>query len=116
MKNLFCRSKTVALRSTQDEGGPRHLRATLTPDGDVHIEGQDFGAAVEKFFGEGYTEYEYALTVRAADVPKLLAALGADRDPLSALQSYFGDPDTPDPQSFLKDHDIPFEFWSRVGE
>lgn len=108
--------RTVVLRQTQDENGPRHLRATLTKNGDVQIEGQDFGAAVEQFFGEGFTEYEYALKIQSADVPRLLDALGASRHPLAALQKHFENPDVADPQSFLQEHGIPFEFWSRVGE
>jgi hypothetical protein len=43
----------------------------------VRIEGQDRGKEIEVFFGESLTEYEHVLTIKAADVPTLLDALGA---------------------------------------
>lgn len=108
--------KSVVLRSSRDKGGSRFLGATLLENGDVRIEGQDLGPGVENVFGQGYTEYEYIMTIRVKNVPALLQALGAKSDVLSALQKYFGDPSTEDPRSFLKNHNIPFEFWSRVGD
>ena len=50
----------VTLRDTRDEGGSRHLSASLKGDGTLIIEGQDLGPGVEGFFGSGLTEYEWA--------------------------------------------------------
>ena len=109
-------AKSVVLRQTYDEGGSRHLSATLTSAGDLNIEGQDLGSAVELFFGEGFTEYEYALTVRAVDLQSLRNALGATGDLLSALQIHFSNPTAADPRSFLEAHSVRYEFWSRIGD
>lgn len=106
----------VMLRRTEDEQGLRNLWAVLADDDGLRFEGQDLGSGVESVFGAGFTEYEYGMTVRAVDVPRLLAALGAETDILSALQQYFGDPHAEDPASFLKQHAIPYEFWSRIGD
>ena len=108
--------KVVVLRQTRDENGTRHLRAVLASNGDVKIKGQDLGVGVEKFFGEGFMEYEYILTIRTADVPVLRDALGASSDVLSALQQHFSNLDVADPRSFLEEYDIRYEFWSRIGE
>lgn len=108
--------KKVTIRQSRDEDGLRYLGASVTPDGQVIIEGQDLGAAVAGFFGEGLTEYEYGFTIQAVDLPSLLDALGEKSDVLSALQRHFQNPNATDPKSFLDAHSIPYEFWSRVGD
>lgn len=108
--------ETVVLHHCRDADGLRHLGATLTPEGDVQIEGQDLGRGVEAFWGEGFREYEYAFTIRAADVPALLAALGTETNVLGALQRHFSDPTARGPRAFLEAHGVPYEFWSRLGE
>jgi hypothetical protein len=102
--------KRVELRNTKDDRGTQYETATLGSNGDVRIEGQDPGKGVEVYFGEGLTEYQYVLTVKAADVPALLKALGAKSDVLSALQEQFWDQSQEGLQSFLENNDVPFEF------
>ena len=51
----------------------RFLGARLLENGDLVVEGQDIGSAVEQFWGE--REYEYQLTVAAQYVPALLLCL-----------------------------------------
>jgi hypothetical protein len=108
--------KSVVLWQIRDQLGARNLWASLTPNGDVQIEGQDLGDGVENFWGKSYTEYEYAMTIQATDVPALLDALGSETDVLSALQKHFENSNTSDPKSFLEEHGVPYEFWSRIGE
>jgi hypothetical protein len=109
-------SKTVVLRDTRDQLGTRYLGATLAANGDVIIEGQDLGAGVEEFFGEGLREYEYVITVRGAEIPALLQALGTETDVLMALQKRFGNGVKTDLATLLKAQNIPYDFWSRIGD
>jgi hypothetical protein len=82
-------------------------------DGAVRIIGQDLRPPAG--FGG---EYEYGMTISAADAPKLAAALGTD---------VAGIVDAWDAQvtgivlgggerRWLEARDIPHEFWSRIGE
>jgi hypothetical protein len=109
-------NQLVILRQTADELGSRYLQATLAPNGDVAIEGQDLGKGVEGFWGEGLTEYEFAMTIQAVNVPALLAALGAQSNVLSALQEQFESQSDMAAKTFLDAHNIPYEFWSRIGD
>lgn len=110
------KNQLVILRQTRDESGSRYLQATLYANGDVAIEGQDLGKGVEAFWGEGLTEYEFAMTIRAADVPLLHQALAAQGDVLLALKQWFASQSSLEPGAFLDAHNIPYEFWSRVGD
>jgi len=51
----------VVLRDVKDSDGSRLLEATLTSEGDLVIEGWDFGAGVERIFG--VREYEWVWTI-----------------------------------------------------
>jgi len=73
--------KSVVLRNRSN----RHLEASISANGDLVIKGQDLGAEVESFFG--FSEYEWAWTVSAADL-----------------------------QSFLESEGIEYTAWSRVGD
>ena len=108
--------QSVELRRSQDSYGTRYLGAILADNGDVRIEGQDLGSGLQEIFGEGITEYEYIITIRAQDVPALLEALGAKGDVLVALQKLFSDPAAEEPKSFLDKHNVPYEFWNRMGD
>ncbi len=110
--------RQVVLRSERDEGGIRHLSARLTTDGDLVVEGQDIGPGVEQFFGEGNTEYEWAHTVRVADLPQLGAALGGlpGDDILTLLAQRCSGPDEAELSRLLvPDGPVPAELWSRIG-
>jgi hypothetical protein len=65
-------SKPVKLVS---QGGSTsiHIDARIEENGDVVISGQDIGDAPEEFFGD--LDYEYWLTVPAAEKDQLLMAL-----------------------------------------
>lgn len=105
----------VVLRDTSDKGGSRHLTARLAPSGDVVIEGQDLGSGVEEAFGGGLREYEWAWTIRAANVRQLAEALDAE-DVLKGLQARFSGDRSSELGSFLEKTGVPVEFWSRVGD
>ena len=109
-------TQSVVLRHTKDALGSRYLQATLRGNGNVVIEGQDLGKGVEDVFGEGLTEYEFAMTIQAADIPGLLKALEAQGDVLSALQHQFKSHTSTEPGTFLNTHNVPYEFWSRLGD
>lgn len=110
--------KSVVLRNEHSQEGTRFLGARVAENGDLTIEGWDFGAGVEGFWGAGLREYEWAIVVRAAHVPQLSAALaGTAGDDVMALLAVRG---SDDPRcatrEFLEERAIPFEFWNRIGE
>lgn len=106
----------VTLRDTRDEGGSRHLGASLKGDGTLLIEGQDLGPGVESFFGLGLTEYEWAWIIRPPGVRTLKLALACDDEVLAALRDRFSGDAAVDLQPFLDDNGVPYEPWSRVGD
>jgi hypothetical protein len=105
----------VTLRESRDKDGRRQLSASLQGDGALLIEGQDIGPGVERFFGPGLTEYEWAWIIRPSGVKALKLAL-ARGDVLTALRERFSGDAAADLQPFLEDNGIPYEPWSRVGE
>jgi hypothetical protein len=106
----------VTLRDTRDEDGSRQLSASLKGDGTLLIEGQDIGPGVERFFGPGLMEYEWAWIIQPSGVKALKLALAYDDDVLVALRDRFSEDAAADLQRFLEDNCIPYESWSRVGE
>jgi hypothetical protein len=106
----------VTLRDTHDEGGSRHLRATLKSDGSILIEGQDIGSGVESVFGPGLREYEWTWLIRRSEVRTLKLALGSSGDVLVALRDRFAGEAAVGLQSFLEENGVRYEPWSRVGE
>ena len=102
--------KSVVLRNR----GNRHLEASIGANGDLVIKGQDLGPEVESFFG--YSEYEWVWTVSAANCDRLLLALGAKTDLLSALGERFSGERAADLQPFLESEGIEYTAWSRVGD
>ena len=105
----------VILRDTRDDGGSRYLGARLEGDGTLLIEGHDRGPGVERFFGPGLTEYEWAWIIRPPGVSTLKEALACD-DVLAALRDRFSGDAAAGLQPFLDDNGVPYEPWSRVGE
>lgn len=105
--------KSAVLRSERGSGDSRHLEASLTPEGDLVIEGQDLGDTVEKYYG--FREYEWIWTIRAGDIPILLKALGVASDVLSALNQRFNGNNAADLKALLDSHEIPHEVWSRMA-
>ena len=105
---------TVELRHVSEANDSRRLTASLGPDGDLVIEGLDAGDEVERIFG--FREYEWVWTIRARHVPRLLRALGASSDVLSALKERLSGDRAAGLKAFLEEHDVPHEVWSRVGD
>lgn len=104
----------VVLRQTNDVDGLRWLEASINADGDVVIAGQDLGDGVEAALG--FREYEWIWTIPARGVPALLAALGTDDNPLSALADHFSGDNAAQLGAFLESNAIPTERWSRIGD
>ena len=104
------------LSEVHDGDGVSARWVTLTEDGDLLVEGQDLGPGVALFFGG--QEYEFARTVRAADVPALRQALHLDDedDLLAALAERYEGRGTSELEQFIQDAGIASEFWSRVGD
>jgi len=108
--------RSVVLRDTRDSSGTRHLEARFDDGGDLLLSGQDLGDGVEEYFGAGLREYEWCWTVRAADLPRLEAALGGADDVIGALGERFSGDAAAGLGAFLKENGIPYETWSRVGD
>ena len=104
----------VVLRQVKDADGSRLLEASVTANGDVLIEGHDFGDGVERVFG--VREYEWAWTIPSASIPSLLHALGATDNVLFALKEQFSGDNATLLSSFLEANEIPTERWSRLGD
>lgn len=87
-----------------------HVWATMIDDGRLRIEGQDLGGYL------GTSEYEYALTVSADDVPRIRAALDAgDGDDLLSLLGAAGTAIVArGERAWLTGLGITPAFWSRI--
>lgn len=110
------KERSVVLRDTRDEDGTRYLEARIEENGDLTIQGQDLGAGVESYFGPGTREYEWCWTIRSPDLPRLREALKAGEDVLAALHARFSGDAAAGLSSFLKEEQVPYESWSRVGD
>ena len=107
--------KHIILRDIRESGDMRHLEARLNDSNDLVIAGQDIGDTVQELLGG--REYEWAWTIRAQDLPRLLTVLSAaDGDVLAALGRRFSGNDAANLGSFLEENEIPHERWSRVGD
>jgi hypothetical protein len=106
------------LRESRDADGLRHLDARLAADGDLVIEGQDLGDGVERFHGPGIREYEWIWTVRAKELPALVAALGGQpgEGVLGLLERRFAGEAAAGLRAFLDGSGIAVESWSRLGD
>lgn len=79
-------ARRIALRDDHDDGGTRHLDATLEHDGTLRITGHDHGPRVSDFWGAGITSYDWVYVIAADRVPALLTVLsGHDGDDVLAL-------------------------------
>lgn len=109
--------RRVALQRSETRGTSYHLDAELR-DGAVVIRGDDYGSAVEEFFGGGQRGYEWAITVAEGDVPELLAVIGEDEDadPLEALRRWVEGGGTTHFRALLDEHDVEYDFWSWISD
>jgi hypothetical protein len=110
--------RRVTLRHQTFGADRRVLWAVLTAAGDLRIEGQDLGPGVEEIFGEGKTEYEWDVVVRAADVPRAVVALGGSPgdDVLAVLSQRYSGFEASEIEPRLKASGVPIEFWNRIGD
>ena len=106
--------QNVVLRNERVDQDSRLLEATYIDQGDLVIQGRDWGAETEDFWGS--TEYEWAWTISAVEIPKLLAALNLKENLLLGLKARFSDENAVDLGPFLDEHAIEVERWSRVGD
>ncbi len=104
----------VILRNVNDSDGSRLLEASINRNGEVVIEGRDYGDGVERIFG--VREYEWIWTIPAAEVPVLLRALDASGDVLSAISHRFSGERAADIGPFLEANGVATERWSRLGD
>jgi hypothetical protein len=109
--------RTLEIWHAKDDNGTRSISATLYNDGHLGIEGQDRGEAV-KFFGGNFSEYEFAWSASAPEVPKIVELLGGQPgdDPLALLKAWTIGRGGMDPGQFLKDGGVVIGFWSRLGD
>jgi hypothetical protein len=112
------RPKSIVLRDTRDSDGVRHLGAERREDGGIVIEGQDLGPGVERVFGQGNTEYEWAWSIGPDAIAATIAALGGSEgdDALRLLKDWTDAHGGKDPGSDLREAGVAIEFWSRVGD
>jgi hypothetical protein len=91
------------------------VAATLTADGALVIKGQDLRA--ESFFGSGNAEYEYALTVEADGVRRIVEALGGKTgdDVLELLRANGDNLVATGEMTWLRAIGIEPKFWSHLG-
>lgn len=106
----------IILQQLKQPGRNWSLSAHLNAAGDLIFEGHDLSNDLPGIFGAGVREYEYVITVRAAELPGLQQVLDGGTDLLQALKVCFGPPDSLPVRTFLEDHEIIFEFWSRMGD
>jgi hypothetical protein len=109
-------TRFVVLREVEDVDGSRLLTAALTSEGDLVIEGRDYGSGVERVFG--VREYEWVWTIPAASVGDLrhvMQAAAAD-DVLAAFRDRFSGERAADLGTFLESNRIPTKRWSRLGD
>lgn len=115
--------QTAVLRDEKTANGSRSVSARIAPEGELIVEGHDLGKGVDSLLG--YREYEWTITIAAADTPKLLHALNGNgvsgllrrrRTLLDALRSRFSNDRANGLEPFLKERGIPYAFWNRVGD
>jgi hypothetical protein len=108
--------RVVTLQKDRVGQDSYNLRLRLKSTGDLIIEGHDLGAGVAKCWGG--SEYEWALTIKAADVPAYLRCLGGapDDDILDLVSARFREDPRCVQTRFLKERGIPMDFWSHVGD
>ncbi len=113
MFNLFSKKKII-LREEQKSGDYRFLGAEIKENGNLVFEGQDLGQGVEDAFG--CSEYEWYWTVEKQDIPKFKEAIGGKGDILKLLGKNFCNENAANLYEFMKNNNIPFESWSRIGD
>jgi len=104
----------VVLRDIRDPSNTRFLSVTLNPNGSLHINGRDDGDEVERILGE--PEYEWHWDIKQAEVTRFCTALGEPEHLMVAIKDRFSGDQSSELSSFLEEHGITYETWSRVGD
>ena len=88
--------------------------ACIEDNGDLRIDGCDAGPLVKKLRGD--YDYEYIITVKQTDLPRLCKALGTIETELlsSIAEKYSGEKAFSRFKKFLETQDIPFDFFTWV--
>jgi hypothetical protein len=107
-------NESVVLYSSREAGSTITVWASVGDDGALRIVGQDLGRVVEELFGG--REYEWEIVVRPEIAERLGRVLGWEGDLLAAVVGRFSGPQAVGFRSFLSDHEVPHDFWSRVGD
>ena len=97
--------RSLTLTEFRDDAGYTRRTIHLLIDRRLVIEGHDLGD----------TEYEFERTLSVAATAQLAGLLDVPVDGLlPAIQQRFG---TTQPlEAFLEEHDVPTEFWNRIGD
>jgi hypothetical protein len=103
--------RVVTLRSEEVGDSAFHLRAYLR-DGDLVLEGQDFGPITAVMSPDG--EYEYWITVRAEHLPALRDQLAIEpgADLLDTLVADWSGPRAVELERAVRNGAVPSEFSS----
>lgn len=110
---------SIEIVAVEDSKHRYWLRVDLEENGDLVLEGQDLSPGIEELFGRD--EYEYWYTVKAANVPTLLASLNASSTNATNLDAIaellrdrfvrtHGISTSTAFKAWCKDHDIPYDF------
>lgn len=107
--------RTLVMRDVRDKDGLSWRAVTETADGGLQITGHDLGPGVSNIFG-GSSEYEFErrLSPEATAALRELLGVAPDGDLLVAIEDRFDS--TTDLEAFIAAHEIPSEFWSRIGD
>jgi hypothetical protein len=99
------------LRDEQDGPDRRYLWAYLTPDGALHVDGQDLGPATAPVSADG--EYEWFRTIRAEHLPQLVELLGGEpgTDVLNLLAERYTGENTGELERVLRESGLPVELF-----
>lgn len=111
---IIMNKKTIVLREERKSGDYRFLGAEVKDNGDLVFEGKDLGSGVKAVFD--CVEYEWYWTIKAANIPKFKDAIGENGDILELLEKNFSHEKAAGLSDFMNKNDIPFEFWSRIGD
>jgi hypothetical protein len=108
------RQRSRAWPVAHDRYGERHLRAVLRSNGELVLEGQDLGRDLPFAGLSGVTEYEYAHTIPAEEVPRLVEVLGGgpSDDVLHLLIASFPEGAMTNFSEFFKEHGIKAGIWN----
>jgi hypothetical protein len=107
--------RTVTLRDEREGADTRWLGASVDAGGALHIDGHDLGPGTAMVSSDG--EYEWFKTVAAADVPRLVTALGgqAGDDVLDLLEREWTGPRSYEFERLLRESDIPVSLFTWGG-